>query len=263
MKRLTKMNKIIKALSVPAKFWKATPFVVEDSDLRTFLTAMAGFIQDDGEVVLEFDIESIVRSHSGDCRVWDKDGYVVFSATTVFMKCNYDDYYDDIYDWMKIYTPNLYKQHVEFDNKVVGNEHSDVDENWNENWKHILTHPNGNIDVEQLKKELFDFSKLINNVGEVYCHVTGGRLSYVTYPANTIIEVADEVSEENSQEALKEFVTEFIRDMSEDNFEEGTITRVKEFAKAYGIELDDEFVCKNCEDPRNCETFNSEGSKCL
>jgi hypothetical protein len=58
-------------------------------------------------------------------------------------------------------------------------------------WKDII-YKDGKINEEQVMKELADFYFVIQEVPKVYCHVTGGMLSYVTYPAQTIISVADD-----------------------------------------------------------------------
>lgn len=75
----------------------------------------------------------------------------------------------------------------------------EVEDNWNNKWKEIFQKEDGSIDVEQLKKELMDFSDLIHNATTVYCHVTGNRLSYPTYPAKTVIGVYEEYLEELQQ----------------------------------------------------------------
>lgn len=48
---------------------------------------------------------------------------------------------------------------------------------WDRFWKGLLVLPDGSIDVEQLKKELVDFSVLIRNIPAVYMGVTGGMVS--------------------------------------------------------------------------------------
>jgi hypothetical protein len=56
---------------------------------------------------------------------------------------------------------------------------------WEEFWKPICTHPNGSINLEQIKKELADYSFLLEQVPKVYEEVSG--LSKVNYKAEDVI----------------------------------------------------------------------------
>ena len=67
----------------------------------------------------------------------------------------------------------------------------DVEEEW-EFWKGIVCNEDGTINVEQLKKELCDFSVMIGEVPKVYVAVTGGTLSKPLYSADTVISVFNE-----------------------------------------------------------------------
>jgi len=63
-------------------------------------------------------------------------------------------------------------------------------------WKDII-YKNGKLDEEQVLKELCDYMYVMKEVPKVYCHITGGKLSKIMYPASTIIAVADDlISEE-------------------------------------------------------------------
>lgn len=66
-----------------------------------------------------------------------------------------------------------------------------IDESW-EFWEPIICDKNGNIDVEQLKKELCDYYFVIKEVPKVYCEVTGGTLSKILYDSNTVISLFNE-----------------------------------------------------------------------
>jgi hypothetical protein len=67
---------------------------------------------------------------------------------------------------------------------------------WNNFWADICLDENGNVDMEQVKKELADFRFMIKEVPKVYSHVTGGLLSKPMYHAEGVIEKADEYYEE-------------------------------------------------------------------
>ena len=68
---------------------------------------------------------------------------------------------------------------------------SKVDIIWEEFWQPILV-KNNQIDLEQLKKELADFSYILEQIPLVYDHITGGLLSKPLYSADTVIQAADE-----------------------------------------------------------------------
>jgi len=53
-------------------------------------------------------------------------------------------------------------------------------------WKSII-YKNGKLDEKQIMKELSDFSIVMEEVPKVYEYITGGLLSKITYPAETII----------------------------------------------------------------------------
>lgn len=105
--------KKIRALSVPHEFYKSTYFEVSPDELRQFLSNMVGYISPTGEVQLEvIDIDTTIRMHSGDCRIWYCDGYYyVLDASQILMWCDSDNYYDDIFDWMEYNIPSLYEKH--------------------------------------------------------------------------------------------------------------------------------------------------------
>lgn len=77
-------------------------------------------------------------------------------------------------------------------------------ENWNETWNDILENPDGSINKEQLKLELADFSDLIHRMTTLTHEITGGRMSYATYPVKTILQVMEEVREEELEEEILE-----------------------------------------------------------
>ena len=46
---------------------------------------------------------------------------------------------------------------------------NDIESNYNAVWKEILEKEDGSIDMEQLKKELFDFSNMIGRMSSLTC----------------------------------------------------------------------------------------------
>jgi len=70
------------------------------------------------------------------------------------------------------------------------------EENYNSFWKEIVENEDGTVNMDQLKKELSDFSLLIRNVTKVYCDLTNGKISKpLTEPAVVIAVVEDCFSE--------------------------------------------------------------------
>lgn len=65
----------------------------------------------------------------------------------------------------------------------------DVEQVYQDFWKSIICKEDGSIDIEQLKKELYDCHVMLEQVPKVYCEVTGGVLSYPTYKAETVLNI--------------------------------------------------------------------------
>jgi hypothetical protein len=78
------------------------------------------------------------------------------------------------------------------------------EENYNVFWKEILEDDAGNINKGQLMKELFDFSVILREVPKVYCEVSGGILSYATYPADVVIDKFLDCLTEEREQAVKD-----------------------------------------------------------
>ncbi len=103
-------------------------------------------------------------------------------ANKYFEDKQYNDFLTPTLDKIKeiVIKSNLLEQQREYIRK------------YNEYWKSGLEDKFGNINKEQLAKELSDYLNLMDNASKVYCHVTGDTLSYHTYNADTVIKVADD-----------------------------------------------------------------------
>jgi hypothetical protein len=66
-----------------------------------------------------------------------------------------------------------------------------VEESW-KMWKEIVCDANGNINFEQLKKELFDYCNVMDSASIINCAVSGGALSYPNYPAQTVLSLFED-----------------------------------------------------------------------
>lgn len=81
----------------------------------------------------------------------------------------------------------------------------EIEENYQNFWKEIVENPDDSINKEQLKKELFDFSFLMENSSKIYYHITDGLLSKNNYTSKTVIDVADDVFNKLLKEETKKY----------------------------------------------------------
>ena len=63
----------------------------------------------------------------------------------------------------------------------------DVERVYQDFWKEIICDKDGKVDIEQVKKELCDYYKMLQEVPKVYSEVTGGLLSNPLYDAETVL----------------------------------------------------------------------------
>lgn len=66
-----------------------------------------------------------------------------------------------------------------------------LEEVWYTFWKDIVA-PNGVLDLEQVKRELYDFWVVMQQVPKVYDHVTGGKVSKIMTDPDAVIALADD-----------------------------------------------------------------------
>ena len=70
-----------------------------------------------------------------------------------------------------------------------------VEEEYELFWKGIVA-PNGELDLELVKLELYDFSFLLEELPKIYEHITGGKMSKTTYYARDVIQETEDHYEE-------------------------------------------------------------------
>lgn len=74
----------------------------------------------------------------------------------------------------------------------------EVEQCWREFWLPIVA-KDGAVDIEQVKKELFDFKQLMRNASIVYDHVTRSRITNVlTLPDAVMLDEVARLREENT-----------------------------------------------------------------
>ena len=86
-----------------------------------------------------------------------------------------------------------------------GDEESEYEKTFREFWMPILTR-GGKLDLELVKKELYNYHVIMNNVSTVYMHITGNRISKPNTLANEIIAEHDDLVNELVEERLNELL---------------------------------------------------------
>lgn len=68
----------------------------------------------------------------------------------------------------------------------------DYDREYEKFWRPLVELSSGAMNHEQLRKELYDYSRLIENIMKVYDRLTGGMISKPLTDPDTVIQVAEE-----------------------------------------------------------------------
>ncbi len=63
---------------------------------------------------------------------------------------------------------------------------------YNDFWKGIVEDENGNVNMDQVKRELYDFHVLIGNIPIIFDHVTGGGCSKPMTKPEVVIALHDD-----------------------------------------------------------------------
>ena len=79
----------------------------------------------------------------------------------------------------------------------------DYEETYNSFWKEIVE-KDGVLDLDQVKRELHDYHRMLGEVPKVYDHVTGGRISKPNTPASAVIAEHDDEVTRLCEEAAAE-----------------------------------------------------------
>lgn len=84
----------------------------------------------------------------------------------------------------------------------------DYEKVYEEFWKGIVEDENGNLNIDQVKRELSDFKFIIDQLPYIYCEVTGNRLSKHMYPASSVISAFNSHLEDLREEWERELQEE-------------------------------------------------------
>ena len=67
----------------------------------------------------------------------------------------------------------------------------EVEECWNNFWEDIIV-KDGNLDLDQIKKELYDYHLLLENTRKLYFELTNGAISKPLTEPSVIINLVEE-----------------------------------------------------------------------
>ncbi len=87
----------------------------------------------------------------------------------------------------------------------------DYEKEYEDFWKDIIENKDGSINLDQLKRELFDYSYLINNIPKLYDEITGSCISKPNTHIKHVIQKVNERISDAYQEGFDE-ASEYIHD---------------------------------------------------
>ena len=70
-------------------------------------------------------------------------------------------------------------------------------------WKEYIEFPDG-INLDRVKRELVDYWDLADRVSKVYCEITGGLLSKVTYTPETVLSVWNDYLQDQIEQEIQD-----------------------------------------------------------
>lgn len=68
-------------------------------------------------------------------------------------------------------------------------------------WKALVA-PDGELVLDAVARELYDYGMILDSVPEVYCHVTGGRISKPNTLPGAVIAEADDYENKTHYESM-------------------------------------------------------------
>jgi hypothetical protein len=110
----------------------------------------------------------------------------------------------------------------------------DYEQTWEEFWKDICTNKDGSINLDQVKRELHDYKRLLKNIPEVYCHVTGDSVSKPFADPKVVCDIADR----------------YYQELYEDMYLDEYVGLYELITDTFGVELPDyqfELICNDIE----------------
>lgn len=94
---------------------------------------------------------------------------------------------------------------------MTAKEQAEITKDFEEFWLPIVKETGAtvlDINLEQVKRELYDWHTTMDEVSKVYCEITGNQLSYPNYPAVSVLAVYHDNLEHDINEAVSEALDE-------------------------------------------------------
>jgi hypothetical protein len=76
----------------------------------------------------------------------------------------------------------------------------DYEQTYDEFWKDIVEDGNGNLNIDQIKRELHDFRLVMKNTSKIYDQLTFGRYSKPLTRPEYIISTVEEIYSQRDEE---------------------------------------------------------------
>jgi hypothetical protein len=92
----------------------------------------------------------------------------------------------------------------------------DYEQEYESLWRKIVENPDGTLNADQVKRELFDYSELMKRATEVYASVTGGMISKPETMAHHVIDQANRRRDEAYDEAINDLIKSLEMDPDEE-----------------------------------------------
>lgn len=87
---------------------------------------------------------------------------------------------------------------------------TDYETSYEQNWKDAIENKDGSVNLDQVKRELFDYSNFLEEASKVYSELTGGRISKPNTMAFEVISEAEAVFQNWVDEAATKIVNAVI-----------------------------------------------------
>lgn len=110
----------------------------------------------------------------------------------------------------------------------------DPQHQWDTFWKKLCTDKDGNVDLEQIKKELSDYKFVIDNAPAVYSEASGNKTANIMVHENTMISLIYENIDKRIENSFEMMIDDIklYKDLEEDVGKEN-IEKFIQFVKIY------------------------------
>jgi len=90
------------------------------------------------------------------------------------------------------------------DTEIKPTEWKKIQEVWDSFWVPLVTDGKGNLRINQIKCELYDYGALLDGLPELFMHITGGRVSKPNTDIGALKRLHDDYVQELVDEAVEE-----------------------------------------------------------